>query len=186
MCRTSEHHGSLKGTLVASKFTVIFIMLKKYFINNQGWTWLLSLVSFWGYPNQLTLDTGESQRFTGVCQIGSDKENMEIKWESILWSLLLSLKTKSRAPVKALIQNDKVSVLKLLQMNRTPQSLLCSLGNKCKILSTVGKVKWHLKGSFIQQAYIDYLLGAGHTEMTMTWSQIYVASNVLHYLWIKF
>ena len=39
----------------------------------------------------------------------------------------------------------------------------------------MGKAEWHLKISFIQQASVDYLLGAGHTEMTMAWSQIYVA-----------
>lgn len=46
------------------------------------------------------------------------------------------------------------------------------------------------KVSFIPQAYTDYLLGADHTEMTMTWSQIYIvhfgsACNGSCYLRVK-
>lgn len=39
----------------------------------------------------------------------------------------------------------------------------------------MGKAEQHLKVLFIQQAYVDFLLGTDHTEMTMTWSQIYIA-----------
>lgn len=60
----------------------------------------------------------------------------------------------------------RVSVLKLLQMIHL--GLLCSFGNGYKIFSVMGKAEQHLKVLFIQQAYVDFLLGTDHTEMTMT------------------
>lgn len=114
---------------------------------------------------------------------------MEIKWENILWSLLFPFKIKSRLQVNVLIQNENVECTQAITDDRSHLSLLCPFGNECKIFSVMGKAEWHPKLSFIQQAYLDYLLGAGHTEMTMTWSQICVtnvdsASTVLCYLWV--
>lgn len=85
---------------------------------------------------KLSLDI---KRITHVCQVRPGKENIEIKWENTLRSLPLSLKTKSRAHVNVLIQNDKVSVLKLLQKTRTHLSLQCSFGSKCKMMPVTGK-----------------------------------------------
>lgn len=56
-------------------------------------------------------------------------------------------------------KSKRVNVIELLPMNKTHLNLLCSFGSEYQIFSVMGKAEWHLKFSFIQQTYIDDLLG---------------------------
>lgn len=68
-----------------------------------------------------------------------------------------------------------VNVCEVLQISRTHLHFICSYYNEYKIFSVMRKTEGCLKLSFTKQACVDWLVHAGYTKMTMTWSQIYVA-----------